>query len=539
MVTMSSLTPAIETDVLIVGAGASGAVTANYLAEQGIQVVCLEQGEWPDESRFVSRRPEREIVASPRWNADPNIRLDMADYPVDVSESDVDLMMYNGVGGSTILWNALWHRMLPSDFRVRTLDGVARDWPLSYEELADCYDSIENAFGVSGYGGDPAYPPREPYPLPAFPLGKMGMKFAEAMNRLGWHWWPGSNAIPSRPWGDLNACVRRGVCGMGCADGAKAATNITHWPAATEAGARLVTGARVKEITIDDRGCASGVAFVDSSGEEKRARAKIVILCANGIGTARLLLLSRSKHFPDGLANSSGLVGKGLMLHPTGSVTGVFDEPMETWLGPMGQKAYSMQFYETDSSRGFVRGSKWSLVSSGGPLGFAKGLGQWGEALQQAMLNMYGRTMTVLTFAEDLPEEHNRVELHEEWTDTDDLPAPKVFYRVGDNTGRILAYNQERASEALREAGALDTFANPVNRGFGGAHLMGTARMGTDPECSVVNEWGRTHDVPNLYVFDGSVFVTSSAVNPTATICTLALRFARKLVADRRLQKVS
>lgn len=529
----------IETDVLIVGAGASGGVAARYLAEQGIVVTCLEQGDWPDESRFVGRRAEQEIVASPRWHANPNVRLQESDYPVEISECDVDVMMYNGVGGSTVLWNALWHRLLPSDFRVRSLDGVAADWPLAYDDLGECYDSIEDAMGVSGLSGDPAYPPRGEYPLPAFPLGRPGLKFGEAMNRLGWHWWPAANGIPSRPWRNLNGCVRRGVCGTGCADGAKAATYVTHWPDAVSAGAQLITGARVKEITLDGSGRASGAVYVDRSGTERVARAQVVVLCANGIGTPRLLLLSRSKRFPNGLANSSGLVGRGLMLHPTSVVTGVMDEAMETWHGPMGQIANSMQFYETDASRGFVRGSKWSLVASGGPLGFAAAMPLWGEPLQQAMAGMYGRTMSVLVFAEDLPEEHNRVVLDDEWTDSDEIASPKVIYRVGDNTRRIIDFNLERAAEALREAGAVETFARPVGREFGGAHLMGTARMGTDPQTSVVDEWGRTHDVPNLCIFDGSVFVTGGAVNPTATICALALRFSRRLVADRRSLEVA
>jgi choline dehydrogenase-like flavoprotein len=529
----------IDANVLIIGAGASGAVAANHLAGEGIEVTCLEQGDWPDEARFVGRRAEQEIVASPRWHPNPNVRLQEQDYPVEISECDVDPMMYNGVGGSTVLWNALWHRLLPSDFKVRTLDGVAADWPLSYEDLAGCYQEIEQSMGVSGLAGDPAYPPRDPYPLPAFPIGPMGVKFGQAMNRLGWHWWPAANGIPSRPWRNLNACVRRGVCGTGCADGAKASTHLTHWPAAQAAGARLITGARVKEVIVNSAGLATGALYVDRSGTEQVARARVVILCANGIGTPRLLLLSRSQRFPNGLANSSGLVGRGLMLHPTGMVGGVMEERMDSWLGPMGQLANSMQVSHTDRARGFVRGSKWSLVPSGGPLGMAASLPMWGAPLQEAMAGMYGRTMVLVIFAEDLPDDENRVVLDDAVTDSDGIPAPKILYRVGENTRRILEFNLARGVEALEEAGATTTFSKAVNREFGGAHLMGSARMGRDPATSVVDEWGRAHDVPNLYIFDGSVFVTGGAVNPTATICALSLRFARKLAADRQCQKVA
>ncbi|MET0659335.1 MAG: GMC family oxidoreductase [Steroidobacteraceae bacterium] len=523
----------LTTDVLVIGAGASGAIASTYLIQQGIQVLCLEQGEWPDASKFVGRRAERELIAHPRFSPNPNVRQGEADYPVEATESDVDPVMYNAVGGSTVLWTGFWHRLLPSDFRVRSLDGVAADWPLSYDELAPEYDEVEAAVGVSGLAGDPAYPPRGPYPLPPFPLGRMGMRFVEGMNRLGWHWWPGTNAIPSRPYRRLNACVRRGTCITGCADGAKASMDITHWPDAIAAGARLITGARVREITIDPAGRANGAVYVDRAGRECRVRASVVVMCANGIGTPRLLLLSQSGRFPKGLANSSGLVGRGLMLHPTALASGVVDEPMETWLGPMGQTVNSMQFYETDRSRGFVRGSKWSLAPNGGPLGIAAALPVHGAELQHAMRATYGHMLTIAVFAEDLPEENNQVTLDDELTDSDGIPAPRIRYRVGENTRKLIDFNLARAREALEAAGTKSVFTLPVQRDFGGAHLMGSARMGNDPERSVVDKWGRCHDVPNLYIFDASVFVTSGAVNPTGTICALALRFARQLARER------
>jgi choline dehydrogenase-like flavoprotein len=528
-----------DTDVLIIGAGAAGAIAAQHLAARGLQVLCLEQGEWPDAQKFPGRRPEREILFGGRWHANPNIRLAEADYPVDTSESDLDLVMFNGVGGSTVLWSALWHRLLPSDFRVQSLDGVARDWPISYEELAVDYDEVEAAMGVSGLSGDPAYPPRGGYPLPPFPIGTSGIRFANTMNELGWHWWPGTNAIASRVYRNLSACVRRGTCTQGCADGAKAATYITHWPEALKNGVTLQTGARVREIVVDDDGLASGVRYIDRLGIEHSVRARRIVLCANGIGTPRLLLLSRSERFPNGLANSSGLVGRGLMLHPTGVVTGVFDEPMGAWIGPMGQIAYSLQFYETDRKRGFVRGSKWSLIGGGGPVTLALGLRERGGGLHQAMRRLFGRTLSILIFAEDLPEEHNRVELNADATDSDGIPAAKVCYRVGANTRRLLEFNVERASEALKAAGAREILVEPVRRDFGGAHLMGTARMGTDARSSVVDSWGRTHDVPNLYIFDASVFPTAGAVNPTGTICALARRFAKRLAAEQNSAPVA
>jgi choline dehydrogenase-like flavoprotein len=500
-------------------------------------VLCLEQGEWPDQDKFVGRREEWELLSETRWSPNPNDRLLEADYPLDVSECDLRPMLFNGVGGSTTLWNALWHRLTPSDFCVRSLDGVGNDWAVTYEELAPFYDRVEQDMGVSGHAGDPAYPAHADYPLPPFPLGKSGDRFAAAMNRKGWHWWPGSNGIPSRAYRGRNACVRRGTCAIGCADGAKASTFLTHWPDAIAHGARLLTGMRVKEITTDAAGLATGAVYVDRSGEEHRVRADVVILCANGVGTSRLMMLSQSARFPNGLANSSGLVGRGLMLHPCGTVMGLFDEDMDSTIGPFGQYLYSMQFYNTDLSRGFVRGSKWSLIPHGGPLSFAMAMG-YGEAMQAGVLSAFNRAATLVVFCEDLPEDHNRVSLSDELTDSDGLPAPKLHYRVSQNSRKLLEFNTARAAEALHEAGAKDSFVTVVNPEAGGAHLLGTARMGSDPETSVVDRWGRSHDVPNLYIFDGSIFPSSGAVNPTATICALAQRGAEHLVRERRSQRV-
>lgn len=522
----------METDILIVGAGASGGVAAQHLAAAGIKVTCLEQGEWPDENRFIGRRPDWELLAEPRWSPNPNVRLWESDYPVDASESDIDPLMFNAVGGSTVLWTASWHRLTPRDFEVRTRDGVAADWPMTYEELAPYYDEVEAAMGVSGRNGDPAYPEHAPYPLPAMPIGKAGMKLVGGFDKLGWHWWPGSNAVPSRPYRGRNACVRRGLCMFGCADGAKASTHLTHWPDAIRDGAQLITGARVREITVDAAGRADGAVYIDRSGDEQRVKAAVVILCGNGVGTARLLQLSTSKGFADGLANSSGLVGRGLMLHPIAIVTGTFEEELESWVGPQGQLLYSMQNYASDPSRGFVRGSKWQLMPHGGPLGFAMSLEQ-GAPLHQRM-DGFGRTLTVMVYAEDLPEDSNRVILDSDMTDSDGLPGARLLYKISENSRKILDYNTAAVTDLLHAAGAVTTNTMPICREFGGAHLMGTARMGNDPETSVVDRWGRSHDVPNLFVFDGSVFPTAGAVNPTGTICALALRGASHIVANRR-----
>ncbi len=286
------------TDVLLIGAGASGSVAARELAQAGIAVVCLEQGPQVDNGEFYGDKPEWELMAQKRWHPNPNVRDLENDYPCETSDSDVNPLMYNAVGGSTILYAAHWQRFMPSDFRVRTLDGVADDWPFTYEELEPFYDQMDIDMGVSGLGGDPAYPPGKAPPLPPLPIGKIGMKAAAGMNKLGWHWWPAPNAIPSRPYGGRNQCVRRGTCLTGCPERAKASTDHTHWPDALQHGARLITGARVREITVNEQGLATGAIYIDRNGRERRQAAQVVILCANGVGTPRLLLLSKSARIP-------------------------------------------------------------------------------------------------------------------------------------------------------------------------------------------------------------------------------------------------
>jgi len=225
---------------------------------------------------------------------------------------------------------------MPSDFRVKTLDGIAEDWPFTYEQLLPYLEDVEHEVGVSGLPGKTAYLPQKAFPTPPLPIGKVGRKAAEGLDKLGWHWWPGTNAIPSVPYNGLNASVRRGTCMTGCPEGAKSTSNITYWPHALKSGAWLITGARVREIEVDDNGMATGAVYIDENGRERRQRARTVIVCANGIGTPRLLLLSKSKRFPNGLANSSGMVGKRLMMHPFSAVLGIFNDPLESWQGPFG-----------------------------------------------------------------------------------------------------------------------------------------------------------------------------------------------------------
>lgn len=531
-------------DVLIIGAGASGSVAAGHLAKAGFKVVCLEQGRKIDPSEYFGDKPEWEVTSQKQWHPNPNVRDLETDYPINTDQSDVNPLMYSAVGGSTILYAAHWQRFIPSDFHVKTMDGIAEDWPFTYEDLEPFYEQMDVEMGVSGLKGDPAYPDGKGPPLPPLPINKIGRKAAEGMNKLGWHWWPSSNAIPSRPYRNLNACLRRGTCLTGCPEKAKASVDHVYWPEATANGARLITGARVSKIETNEEGLASGAIYMDRNGIERRQRANVVIMCANSIGTTRLLMLSANNRFPKGLANSSGLVGRNLMMHPYAAVNGLFDEPLESYLGPSGQVIHSMEFTESDPSRGFLRGGKWQVMPSGGPLGLRSGYSgkalddAWGANFHRNTQRTFGRSFEWGIIAEDIPEYENRVVLDDSLTDSDGIPAPKIIYKNAENTEKLLDFHVARAREAMEASGAVEISHTSLMRDCGW-HLMGTARMGNDPETSVVDQWCRSHDVPNLYIMDGSTFVTSSAANPTATITAIALRATKHMIENRRNQEVA
>jgi len=516
-------------DVLIVGAGASGAAFAWSLADTRMKIVCLEQGDWMDPAEYPSTKSDWELRRFGDFGVSPNSRGRREDYPVNDGDSPICVSNFNAVGGSTILYAAHFPRFHPSDFKTRTLDGVADDWPLDYERLEPYYAINDRMMGVAGLAGDPAYPPKEP-PLPPVPLGRLGETLARGFNRLGWHWWPSDSAIATRDYEGRAACINLGPCITGCAQGAKASTDVTYWPVAVRRGVELRTRCRVREITVGADGMVDGVIYYDADGVERKQKAEVVVLACNGIGTPRLLLNSRSQQFPDGLANRSGLVGKSLMFHPYAMVTGIFEEPLEGYKGPMGCCFMSQEFYETDLSRGFVRGCSFEILRGMPPVatalwGFSNGRIPWGADHHRAYGDLFDRLAGMVIICEDLPEAHNCVTLDPELVDSDGIPAPKVDYRLSENSTAMLEFAVARGKEVLEAAGAVDTVAE-APLALAGWHLMGTARMGTDPSRSVVNEWGRCHDVHNLFIVDGSIFVTAAAVNPTHTIQALALHIA-------------
>jgi choline dehydrogenase-like flavoprotein len=497
-----------------------------------MRILCLEQGDWMNPAEYPSTRKHWQVLRNTGYNQSPNVRKRDTDYPINEDDSAVSVANFNAVGGGTILYSGHYPRLKPSDFRVKTLDGVADDWPIDYWALEPYFAQNDINMGVSGLPGDPAIPYHEP-PLPPIPMGKVGEAVARGFNKLGWHWWPADTAIISEDYAGREKCINLGPCNSGCARGAKSSVDIAYWPLNLRMGIQLKTRCRVREITVNENDMATGVIYFDENGVEQHQRAEVVMLACNGIGTPRLLLNSKSRNFPNGLANRSGLVGKNLMFHPWGMVEGTFDAPMDSHLGPQGACILSQEFYETDPARDFVRGYTIQVTRGLPPVdiavnGILRGDIPWGKGHHEAFQKYYGRTLLIGICCEDLPEEINCVTLDPELTDSHGIPAPKITYRLSENSERMLAHALQRTSDVLDAAGAVQI--NPYGQVRDtGWHLLGTARMGTDPEKSVVNEWGRSHDVKNLFIIDGSIFVTAAAVNPTTTIQALALYIADRM----------
>ena len=516
-------------DVVVVGAGFAGAAFSWRLAERApkLSILCLERGDWPETKRMPAAFRNWQRAGLGSFATSPNLRLQAkegslsADYPIDDSESAFKPLMWNGVGGSTVNWAAHFPRLHPSDFATRSLDGVGDDWPFGYFDLEPYYDLNDSIMGVSGLAGDPAYPPKPRRTMPPLALGRLGMTAARGFDRLGWHWWPVDAAINSTDHDGRPACNHCGPCLIGCINRAKASVDATYWPKAIAGGVRLATGSVVQQVTIE-AGRATGVTYRDADGHDQVQPASTVVVAGNGIGTARLLLAS-------GLASPA--LGRNLMFHPAGYVRGMFEEELDGPIGPVGCSIYSHEFYETDLGRGFARGVQLQVTRENNLLQQALRLERpWGVEAQRRLREEFRHSIAVLVTVEDLPEPGNRVTLSDK-TEADGLPGVRLEYRLAKRDRLSLDFGLDRAEEMLRAAGARRIQRLPLAP-LTGWHLLGTARMGSDPATSVVDGSGRCHAVPNLLVTDGSVFPTVGALNPGSTIGALALKLADDLVQE-------
>jgi choline dehydrogenase-like flavoprotein len=439
------------------------------------------------------------------------------------------------VGGSSNHFTANFWRFHEVDFDERSrLGAIAgttfEDWPITYAELEPYYTKVEWDVGVSGLAGaSPFDPPRsKPYPMPPLPVKSSGVLFERGARKLGLHPFPAPMAINSVPYHDRPACSHCGFCiGYGCEMRAKSSALYTTLPDAEATGNCEVRPlSYVSRIEASDAGRATGVAYFDAARRERFQKARAVVVCANGAESARLLLMSANAQFPDGLANSSGMVGRNLMFNTYAQVHALFEHELNEFKSVQVTRILH-DFYETDTTRGFYGGG--GLDARSGPMpavwaALAPPPGRrWGAPLKSLLQSM-PRAMMVATHGTSLPLATNRIDLDPDLKDAWGLPALRVTYRDHPDDQALARFLQDRGVEVLQAAGALETWKDPVLDANGSPHLLGTARMGNDPGTSVVDRYHRTHDVPNLFVCDGSSFVTSGRGQPTMTIMALAFR---------------
>ncbi|UWZ86528.1 GMC family oxidoreductase [Occallatibacter riparius] len=503
-------------DYCIVGVGSAGGVLVQRLARAGFRVVALEAGPfWDTEKDWVSdEKGSRELY----WN---DLRITGGKHPLALGSNNSG----KGVGGGSVHWAAFTPRFHPSDFRVYTQDGVGVDWPMSYWDLKPYYELLEREIPVAGPAwfpwGDPHGHPYGPHPL-----GGVGDVLVRGCTSLGIRTVAGGPvAILSASHGDRPHCIYRGFCLQGCKVGAKASTLITHVPDAISGGAEIRAHSMASRISLRSDGRVDGVIYFDREGREHFQRARAVIVSGYAIETPRLLLNSVCPAHPHGLANSSRTLGKYLMAQAGNVVAGRFDELIRLYKAPPAH-ALSEEFYETDPRRGFARGFAIQTVGPL-PVAFAKqmvaAMGAWGWGMRRVMMD-YNHWATLGVLGEILPWEDNRVELAEE-KDQHGIPVAKVTFNLHDNDEKLIEFGKNKVMEVMWAAGA-----KQVVQESRFAHLVGAVRMGSDPSSSVVDKFGRTHDIPNLFVCDGSILPTQGSANPGLTIQALAARTADYLI---------
>ena len=534
-------------DFVVVGSGPAGGVMARELAQAGFDVVVLEQG-----PRFTAVDFRHDELAYWFGNAlinDPAVSPQtFRKGPADRAERvrDFPAVWYaRMVGGSSNHYTGNYWRFHEVDFKERTLVGAISgtsfaDWPIDYAELEPYYTRVEWEVGVSGLGwASPFDPPRtKPYPMPPLPVKSSGVLLERGARKLGLHPFPAPMAIASQPYRGRPGCVHCGFCiGYGCEVMAKSSTLYTMLPEAEATGrCEVRSDSYVFRVATNDRGRVTGVSYFDADRREDFQKARAVVLCANGAETARLLLMSSNAKFPEGLANSSGLVGKNLMFNVYSEVHGIFEHELNEYKSVQVTRIVH-DFYDTDTKRGFYGGGGFDSRIGPSPIAWSLFAPPperaWGPEFK-ALLEALPRAMLVGTHSTSLPLETNRVDLDPELKDAWGLPAIRVTYRDHSDDLAMGRFLQDRAIEVLDAAGAQQAWRGPLVETTNSPHLLGTCRMGDDPRSSVVDRYHRTHDIPNLFLCDGSSFVTSGRGQPTMTIQALAFRAAEHIAAFAR-----
>jgi choline dehydrogenase-like flavoprotein len=538
-----------EVDFVVVGSGAAGGIIAKELSEHGFCVVVLEQGPYLTEADFTHN--EVKVLNEDLLTNHPKLQPNTFRKTPDEKAKPQRALVYGRlVGGTSVHFTANFWRFHEIDFIERSKIGPIAgtgftDWPITYADLEPYYTKVEWEIGVSGLAGaSPFDPPRsKPYPMPPLPVKGSGVLFEQAARKLGWHPFPAPMAILSQPRPGRSACVNCGFClSFGCEVGAKSSSLATAIRMAEKTGrCEIRPNSYVHRVELDANGKATGAVYFDEQRNVHLQKAKAVVICANGAETPRLLLLSASKQFPNGLANSSGLVGKYLMLNSGGVSAGVFDEPLNDYKGFAVSRIFH-DFYELDAQKvGFYGGGGIDARFDLTPVTFAMGglppgTPRWGKEFKSALAHNFTRTMEIFGHGTSLPMETNSFSLDPEVKDAWGLPALRLTYKDHPDDIKLSNWLSARGMELLEAAGAKQKWNFPAQEQQFAVHLLGTCRMGNDPKTSVINSDHRTHDVKNLFLCDGSSLVTSGRGQPTMTIEALAFRAADRIreLAKRR-----
>jgi len=517
-------------------------MAAKVLTEQGMKVVALERGPWRKKESFGGD----ELANINRYNLWPDPILNprtVHDTTTGETRTELFCPVPQMVGGGTVHWQGWLPRFTPNDFRLHTIVGdlpgtTIVDWPISYDELEPFYTKVEWAFGVSGHGGANRFvgPRSKDYPCPPMPQSRYAEKFHKGCNALGHNSFPTPMAALSQPYNGRPATAVSAFAQQhGDPTGTRSSALNVWVPDALATGLYdLRPDCYVREITVDDQGCAKSAIYEDAQGTLYEQEADIVILACGAVESARLMLLSQSARFPNGIANGSDLVGRNATFHEFSAAVATFDEPIHAWAGGGYVAASSFQFYEHDDTRGFASGGHIAATGVGIPLPINWSLPDrpgWGAAMKNVDRDYFDHSMAVGMVVHDMPQHDNRIDLDDKVTDAWGLPVARVTLTPHANDLAMGKYLIDRNAEILEAAGASSVQKVYIDRVTGNcSHQHGTVRMGDDASSSVLDRWCAAHEVPNLYCVDGGAFPTATGANPTLTIMANAWRVAERIV---------
>lgn len=531
-----------EADVVIVGAGIAGTLVGYRLASAGRDVLILEAGPWVNRAEALRayrsnpiKTPDAPYPSQP-YAPRPTV-LDLRDgYYVQDGPATFGSTYERRVGGTTWHWQGTAMRFVPNDFRLRTLYGVGHDWPIDYDELEPWYVEAEREIGVAGDPEDDLDSPRSaPYPLPPIPASYVDRRIDAVLRPLGMRVRLSPHARNSIPFQNRPPCCGSNTCVPICPVGAKYDASV-HARLAQRVGARILDQAIAHRIDVDAEGRTTAVAFKRPDGSEHKAVGRQFVIAAHGVETPRLLLMSRSDRLPDGVANSSGQVGRNLMDHPVQVSLALARDPVYPYRGP--GEISGIEHMRDGAFRSRHGAFRMPIGNDGWSFGgetivaLAETFiaeGKRGRELRAALADAGLRQVRLAALLEQLPDPDNRVTLAEE-RDALGLPRPKLTYAIDDSV--LSARDEARRLADLVFDGLDATRRIHVDSLFGAGHIMGTYRMGTDPVTSVADPFGRTHDHPNLFLVGSGVFPTGATANPTLTLAALALRTAAEMIED-------